>query len=55
MLGLQFKNEKKNGFVLFGYYNSTDPKQILDVKKDGVFYYIYLENYLNIESNIFGY
>ena len=55
MLGLQFKNEEENGFILFGYYNSTDPKQILDVKKDGLFYNIYLENYLNIESNIFGY
>ena len=55
MLGLQFKNEKENGFILFGYYNSTDPNQILDVKKEGLFYNIKLVNYLNLQSNLFDY
>ena len=55
MFGLQFKNEEENGFILFGYYNSTDPKQILDIKKEGLLYNIYLENYLNLQSNIFDY
>ena len=55
MLGLNFKNEEENGFILFGYYNSTDPKQILDIKKDGLYYNINLGNYLNLQSNIFDY
>jgi hypothetical protein len=55
MLGLNFKNEDENGFILFGYYNSTDPKQILDIKKDGLYYNINLGNYLNLQSNIFDY
>ena len=55
MLGVNFKNENGNGFILFGYYNSTDPKQILNVKKEGLFYHINLGNYLNIQTNIFDY
>ena len=55
ILGLQFKNEEENGFILFGYYNSTDPKQILDIKKDGLNYNINLADYLNLQSNIFDY
>ena len=55
MIGIQFKNKEENGFILFGYYNSTDPKQILDIKKDGLFYNINLKNYLNLQSNIFDY
>ena len=55
MLGIQFKNNEENGFIIFGYYNSTDPKQILDVKKEGLFYNLNLENYLNLQSNIFNY
>ena len=54
--GFQFENlEGENGFVLFGYFNSTDPKQIYNIKKDGLNYKINLENYLNLQSNIFGY
>ena len=55
MLGLHIKNKEENGFVLFGYYNSTDPKQILDIKKEGLNHKIILGNYLNLQSNIFGY
>ena len=55
IIGIQFNNENENGFILFGYYNSTDPKQILDIKKDGLFYNINLKNYLNLQSNIFDY
>ena len=56
LLGFQFENtEGKNGFVLFGYFNSTDPKQILNIKTDGLNYKIILGNYLNLQSNIFGY
>jgi len=55
MLGLQFQNEHENGFILLGYYNSTDPKQILNIKKDGLNYKINLGNYLNLQSNIFEY
>ena len=45
----------ENGFILFGYYNSTDPKQIINLKKDGLNYAINLGDYLNLQSNIFGY
>ena len=55
MLGIKFKNNEENGFILFGYYNSTDPKQILDIKKDGLFYNINLGNYLILQSNLFDY
>ncbi len=56
VLGLQIDNiNYEIGFVLFGYFNSTDPKQILNIKKDGLNYKIDLKNYLNLQSNIFGY
>ena len=56
LLGLQIENtDRENGFILFGYFNSTDPKQIYDIKKDGLNYEINLQNYLNLQSNIFGY
>ena len=55
MIGLQFRNKNEKGFILLGYYNSTDPKQILNIKKDGLNYNITLANYLNLQSNIFEY
>ena len=56
LLGLQIENiNRENGFILFGYFNSTDPKQIYDIKKDGLNYEINLQDYLNLQSNIFGY
>ena len=56
LLGIQLITfEKRTGFILFGYLNSTDPKQIYDIKKDGLNYKINLRNYLNLQSNIFGY
>ena len=56
ILGFQVENiDRENGFILFGYFNSTDPKQIYDIKKDGLNYEINLQNYLNLQSNIFGY
>ena len=39
----------------FGYFNSTDPQQIYNLKKDGLNYSIKLNQYLNLQSNIFGY
>ena len=56
ILGFQFESlEGENGFVLFGYYNSTDPKQILNLKTDGLNYNINLGDYLNLQTNIFKY
>ena len=56
ILGFQIETiTGENGFVLFGYYNSTDPKQILNLKTDGLNYAINLGSYLNLQSNIFGY
>ena len=56
ILGLQFENiNGENGFIIFGYFNSTDPKQIYNVKKDGLAYNIKLNQYLFLQSNIFGY
>ena len=56
ILGFQFENvEGDNGFVLFGYFNSTDPKQIHNIKKDGLNYKINLSDYLKLQSNIFEY
>ena len=56
ILGFQFENiEGENGFILFGYYNSTDPKKILNLKKDALNYNIFLKDYLNLQSNIFYY
>ena len=41
VLGLQFNNiVGEYGYVLFGYFNSTDPKQIYNLKKDGLNYTI---------------
>ena len=55
-LGLNFENIKgENGFILFGYFNSTDPKQIYNIKKDGLNYVINLGSYLTLQSNAFGY
>ena len=56
LLGFKIETLKgEAGFILFGYYNSTDPKQILNIKKDGLNYYIKLKDYLNLQSNIFEY
>ena len=56
LVGFQFENsEAENGFVLFGYYNSTDPRNIYNLKKDGFNYKIYLGNYLKLQSNVLGY
>ena len=55
MIELNFKSENENGFILLGYFNSTDPKQILNFKKDGLNYNINLNDYLNLQSNIFEY
>ena len=55
-LGFKIENtDAQNGFVLFGYFNSTDPKQILNIKKDGLNYNIILSNHLTLQSNIFAY
>ena len=56
VLGLQFSNMVgQHGYVLFGYFNSTDPKQIYNLKKDGLSYRIKLNDYLILQSNIFNY
>ena len=56
LLGLHFENiEGEHGFILFGYFNSTDPNQIYNLKKDGLNYVINLDNYLILQSNIFEY
>ena len=56
LLGIQTITQKTGyGFILFGYFNSTDPKQILDIKKDGLNYIINLGSYLTLQSNIFEY
>ena len=56
ILGIHFQEQYViYGFILFGYYNSTDPKQIINLKKDGLNYHIKLNDYLNLQSNIFGY
>ena len=56
ILGLYIENTKAdNGFILFGYFNSTDPKQIYNIKIDGLNYVINLRNYLSLQSNIFEY
>ena len=56
ILGFQIETiEGENGFILFGYYNSTDPKQILNIKKDGLNYVINLGDYLNLQTNVFKY
>jgi len=48
VLGLQFNNiVDENGYVLFGYFNSTDPR-IYNLKKDGLSYSIKLNEYLNL-------
>ena len=55
-LGFHLENiEEKYGFILFGYFNSTDPKQIYDIKKEGLNYKINLGSYLTLQSNVFGY
>jgi hypothetical protein len=56
VLGFQFSNiVGQHGYVLFGYFNSTDPKPIYNLKKDGLNYRIKLNDYLNLQSNIFNY
>jgi hypothetical protein len=56
ILGIHFINKNiEYGFILFGYYNSTDPKQILNLKTDGLNYNINLIDYLNLQSNVFQY
>ena len=56
IIGYQYSDTKQaNGFILFGYFNSTDPKQIFDIKKEGLNYIINISNYLNLQSNIFKY
>ena len=55
-LGLNFENIRgENAFILFGYFNSTDPKQIYNIKKDGLNYVINLGSYLTLQPNVFGY
>ena len=55
LLGLQIENIKgQYGFFLLGYFNSTDPKHVYNIKKDGLNYIIYVNNYLYLQSNIFG-
>ena len=56
ILGFHLNNIKgMHGFVFFGYFNSTDPQQIYNLKKDGLNYSIKLNQFLNLQSNIFGY
>jgi len=56
LLGLRFQNlENRQGFILFGFFNSTDPEQIYDLKKNGLNYNILLKKYLTLQSNIFEY
>ena len=56
ILGIQFQNKNMEyGLILFGHYNSSDPRQIMNLKKDGLNYHINLNDYLYIQSNIFGY
>ena len=56
VLGLQFSNiVSQYGYVLFGNFINTDPKQIYNLKKDGLNYRIKLNDYLNLQSNIFNY
>ena len=55
MIGFSFNNMVDTGFILLGYFNSTDPKQILNIKKDGLNYNFILGDYLNLQSNIFEY
>ena len=56
ILGFQFNNlDGKNGFILFGYFNSTDPPPIYNIKKDGLNLKLILNNYLTLQSNLFGY
>ena len=55
MIGFKFSNMVDSGFIIFGYYNSTDPPQILNIKKEGLNFNIILGNYLNLQSNTFEY
>ena len=56
ILGIQTIIQRTGyGFIIFGYFDSTDPKQILDIKKDGLNYIIKLGSYLTLQSNIFEY
>ena len=56
LLGLRFQNlENRQGFILFGFFNSTDPEQIYDLKKNGLNYNILLNKYLTLQSNILEY
>ena len=56
LLGFHLENiEGRNGFILFGYLNSTDPKQIYNIKKEGLNYEINLGSYLTLQSNVFEY
>ena len=55
ILGFHLNNIKgMHGFVFFGYFNSTDPRQIYNLKKDGLNYSIKLNQYLQSQSHIFG-
>ena len=56
LLGLHFENlEGEYGFILFGYFNSKDSKQIYDIKKEGLNYIINMGSYLTLQSNVFRY
>ena len=56
LLGFMFGNDEiQNGFILFSYYNSTDPKQIYSLKRDGINYNVKLNSHLNLQTNIFNY
>lgn len=43
---------RKKGLISFLYYNSKYPKQIYNIKKDGLNYNFTIRNYINIQSNI---
>ena len=56
LLGFRFRNfGNRQGFILFGYFNSTDPEQIYNLKKNGLNYNISLNKYLILQSNILEY
>ena len=56
LLGLRFENlGNRQGFILFGYFNSTDPEQIYNLKKNGLNYNLLLNKYLILQSNILEY
>lgn len=56
LLWLKFPNfQNRQGFILFVYFNSIDPEQIYNLKKNGLNYNILLNKYLILQSNILEY